>query len=132
MTTSLQNKPRGAGLRESIAAQPFASRAFRRLLYLIELDPRAAWDAAFMAANPHYVTGMMCFYVGSTSLAPSDRFDQHITGSKNASRIAHRYGTQLRMDLVPASKPLPRKWALKAEARLARDLRAKGFGAWQA
>ncbi|MBC7980362.1 MAG: hypothetical protein H7Y36_07350 [Armatimonadetes bacterium] len=131
MTNSPQNKPRGAGRRGFFAAKPLANVAFRRLLYLIELDPRAALDPAFMAANPNYVAGIL-FYVGSTSLTPQERFEQHITGSKNASRIAHSYGIKLRMDLVPNNKSLPRDWAIRAEARLARDLRSKGFGAWQA
>ena len=42
-----------------------------------------------------------------------------------------RYGRRLRMDLVPNRKPTRRTWAMKLEERLAKDLRARGFGAWK-
>lgn len=114
-------------------ARPHSEPAIRRLLYVIELDPNVALDSAFKSANPNHVSGMPSFYVGSTSLTPQERFDQHTSGRKNASRIAYRYGRKLRMDLVPSQgNKLPRAWALKAEARLARELRAQGYGVWQA
>jgi hypothetical protein len=114
-------------------AKPLSDRAFRRVLYLIELDQRVASEPSFRAANPNYIPGMPCFYVGSTSLTPQERFEQHTSGRKNASRIAFLFGRKLRMDLVSSSgTTLPRAWALKAEARLARELRAKHCGAWQA
>lgn len=105
-----------------------------RGIYLVELDPRVAEDAAFRKANPRYLPGQLCFYAGSTShQRPEERYIEHVTGSRNASRIAHRFGKCLRMDLVPdAGKRMPRAQALKAEARLARELRAKGYGVWQA
>lgn len=104
-----------------------------RGIYLIELDPCVALDPAFRKANPRYVPGSLCLYAGSTSQPPSDRFMEHVSGARNASRIAHRYGLRLRMDLVPgAGKRMPRERALKAEVRIARELRARGFGVWQA
>ncbi len=104
-----------------------------RGVYLVELDPCVALDSAFQKANPRYVPGSLCFYAGSSSQLPSDRFMEHVSGGRNSSRIAHHYGLRLRMDLVPgAGKRMPRERALKAEVRLARELRAKGFGVWQA
>lgn len=104
-----------------------------RGIYLLELDSSVVLDSAFQKANPGYVPGSSCFYAGSTSQPPSDRFMEHISGARNSSRIAHRYGLRLRMDLVPdAGKRMPRERALKAEVRLAKELRAKGFGVWQA
>ena len=100
---------------------------------MIELRDEVALDLRFRSANPNYTPGMLCFYVGSTSLTPEERFEQHISGRKNSSRIARRYGLKLRMDLVPYSETtFPRALALKEEAGLARELRTKGFGAWQA
>ena len=104
-----------------------------RRIYLLELDPCVALDPAFRKANPRYVPGGLCLYAGSTSQPASDRFTEHVSGARNASRIAHRYGLRLRMDLVPgAGKRMPRERAIKAEVRLARELRARGFGVWQA
>jgi hypothetical protein len=110
-----------------------SSRHLDRGIYLIELDPRVALEPVFLKANPLYVPGQLCFYAGSTSLTIESRFQEHVSGGRNASRIAHRFGRKLRMDLVPdAGKLMPRERALKAEVRLARELRAKGFGVWQA
>ncbi len=104
-----------------------------RGLYLVELDPRVALDPAFQKANPRFIPGLPSFYCGSSSQQPGDRFAEHISGGRNFSRIAHRYGMRLRMDLVPdAEKRMPRERAIKAEVRLARELRAKGYGVWQA
>ncbi len=104
-----------------------------RGIYLLELDSSVVLDSAFQKANPRYVPGSLCLYAGSSSLRPSDRFLEHVSGGRNSSRIAHRYGLRLRMDLVPGTgKRMPRERAIKAEVRLARELRAKGFGVWQA
>jgi hypothetical protein len=108
-------------------------RHLRRGIYLLELDPRVALDPAFLKANPRLIPGLPSFYCGSSSQRPEERFIEHVTGGRNASRIAHRYGRALRMDLVPdAGQQMPRAQAIKAEARLARELRAKGYGVWQA
>jgi hypothetical protein len=115
-----------------------AKPAFKHLprgIYLIELDPSVIQDSAFRKANPRLIEGQpsFYFYCGSSSQRPRERYIQHITGGRNASRIAHRYGRALRMDLVPdAGQQMPRAQAIKAEARLARELRAKGYGVWQA
>jgi hypothetical protein len=108
-------------------------RHLRRGIYLVELDPSVALDPAFLKANPRYVLGQPCVYAGSSSQRPEERYIEHVTGGRNASRIAHRFGQCLRMDLVPdAGKLMPRDRAIKAEVRLARELRAKGYGVWQA
>lgn len=111
-------------------ARPF-SESWSCIVYLIELDPSVMEDPEFRAKNPQWVPGMPLFYVGMTSLSAWARSEQHFRGTKNVSRIAHQYGRRLRMDLVPTRKPTRRTWALKLEARLAKDLRTRGFGAWQ-
>lgn len=101
------------------------------IVYAIELDPSVMEDPAFRAKNPQWVPGTPLIYVGMTSLSAWERSEQHLRGTKNVSRIAHQYGRRLRMDLVPCRKPTRRTWALKLEARLTKDLRARGYGAWK-
>lgn len=128
------NGGNGRKKKKPSSAKP-AFKHLRRGIYLLELDPRVALDPAFLKANPRLIEGQpsFYFYCGSSSQRPRERYIEHLTGGKNASRIAHRYGRALRMDLVPdAGKLMPRAQAIKAEARLARELRAKGYGVWQA
>lgn len=101
------------------------------IVYAIELDPSVIEDPAFSAKNQQWVPGMPMIYVGMTSLSAWERSEQHLRGTKNVSRIAHQYGRRLRMDLVPNRKPTRRAWAMKMEARLTKDLKARGFGAWK-
>jgi len=103
-----------------------------RLIYLIELHPEVVSVPAFAKANPRYRPGMPCYYAGSTSQLPEERYAEHISGSRNPSKIAHQFGRALRMDLVPDQKPIRREWAIKKESRFARELRAGGNGVWQA
>lgn len=97
--------------------------------YVIELKESVTLDTAFLRKNPGYVSGP-CYYVGMTSGDVEERFQQHIQGTKNVSRIAHEYGLRLRMDLVTHRKPVRRRWALEREVRIAKQLRSQGFGAW--
>jgi hypothetical protein len=101
------------------------------IVYAIELDPSAMEDPAFRAKNPQWIPGMPLVYVGMTSLSAAERCEQHLRGTKNASRIAHQYGRRLRMDLVPTRRPTRRSWAMKLEERLTKDLQARGYGAWK-
>src|ERR1035437_5355444 len=100
-------------------------------VYVIELDESVATDPVFRKANPRYVPGSPCYYVGMTSLTPEERFRQHVDGTRNSSRIA-AFGLRLRMDLVANKKPVRRTWAMERERSLARALRSGGCGAWQA
>jgi predicted GIY-YIG superfamily endonuclease len=105
-------------------------RSYPRIIYVIELAPEVAADRVFLSANPQYVAQAKCFYVGSSSLSASQRLRDHLAGN-NASIIAGKYAVKLRYDLMPEQKPTPRDRALREERRLARTLRAKGFGVWQ-
>jgi len=109
---------------------PTIYRAYRRIIYVLELSPEAAADPDFLSANPQYVEGMDCVYVGSSSQTAEQRLKDHLIGH-NASRIAHHYALKLRYDLMPDQKPIPKECALKQEKRLARSLRSKGFAVWQ-
>ncbi len=97
---------------------------------ICELDPSVADDPAFAAVNPRWNPEKLCIYIGMSSLTPEERCSQHLNGTKNVSRIEHKYGLRLRMDLVPLHKPTRRTWAMKLEVRLAKSLRSQGFGTW--
>jgi hypothetical protein len=133
----MSNHPNPFGFKASkrkLSSAIKSSRHLDRGIYLIELDPRVALDPVFLKANPHFVPGLLaCYYCGSSNQSPQNRYIEHVSGGRNASRIAQRYGQRLRMDLVPnAGKRFPRERALKEEVRLARLLRDQGFGVWQA
>ncbi|MBC7980858.1 MAG: hypothetical protein H7Y36_09875 [Armatimonadetes bacterium] len=102
------------------------------VVYAIELHLSVLKDSAFMNANPRYVAGMSCFYIGMTSLLVEERYLQHTLGTKNVARIPHVYGRKLRQDMVPQRTPTRRTWAMRQEKTLALQLRAQGYGIWQA
>jgi len=104
--------------------------SYPRIIYVVELDSAAADDPAFAKDNPHWVQGMICLYVGSSSLTAEERFGQHHAGV-NAAAVVFRFGKKLRYDLMPEQKPVPRKLALTRERRLAHDLRRQGFAVSQ-
>jgi predicted GIY-YIG superfamily endonuclease len=111
-------------------AAPTVYKSLRRIVYVLELAPEVAADLLFLSENPHYVPGMPCCYVGSSSRTAEQRFRDHIAGN-NASSIARKFAVKLRYDLMPEQKPTPKDRALQEEKRLARFLRTKGFGVWQ-
>lgn len=100
-------------------------------VYVIELHQNIIDDPKFLNANPNYRFGRPCVYVGMTSLTPEERFAEHTSQGKNSSAIAAS-GRRLRMDLVDYQKPIRRTFAFAREKRLANELRAKGYGVWQA
>ena len=110
------------------APGPFES--LHCVVYAIQLDPAVAEESAFLQKNPKWTPDKPAFYIGMTSLTVEERFEQHQSGSKNSSRIAHKYGRALRMDMVSDRRVVRRKWAMENENRLVRNLRAQGFGAW--
>lgn len=110
------------------APDPFESSTC--VVYAVELDPSVVKEPEFLKKNPRWNPDKPAFYVGMTSLSPQERFEQHHSGSKNPSRIAHEYGLSLRMDVVTDKRVTRRKWAMEGERRLVRNLRAQGFGAW--
>ncbi|RYZ50026.1 MAG: ribose-5-phosphate isomerase, partial [Sphingobacteriales bacterium] len=79
-----------------------------------------------------------CLYVGMTSKTPAERFKQHKTGYVNAkghnlsAYFARQYGAYLRPSLYEHlnEKSMTREQALAAEAKLARELRKKGYAVW--
>ncbi|MBA2628068.1 MAG: hypothetical protein H0U85_08645 [Gemmatimonadales bacterium] len=98
-------------------------------VYIVELDPAVLSERKFVNANPRYVPGKLCLYVGSTALTPAERFANHRRGHK-ANRFVTRYGIRLRPDFYRHYPPMGRLEAELTEREAALELRAEGFGVW--
>ena len=101
-------------------------------IYVIELDNEVLRKKKFKDANPDYIEGSPCVYVGMTSKSPRERYEQHRTGYRNkkghklSANIVEKYGTCLRGSLFNHIKPVKsRAEALELEEKLALDLRRK-------
>lgn len=70
--------------------------------------------------------GKAGFYVGMTGLTPEERFANHKAGIKAAS-VVRRFGVRLVPVLYEHLNPMPYEAALRMEAQLAVELRARGF-----
>lgn len=99
-------------------------------VYIVELDAKVMSIARFREANPRYVDGRMCLYVGMTGLTPEERFRNHKRGYKS-NRFVEKYGIRLMPELYEKLNPLSYAEAAKKEADLAVALRKRGFGVWQ-
>jgi hypothetical protein len=108
-------------------------------VYVIELSKRIFSEhAKFREANPQFNGVLECLYVGMTSKTPGERLRQHKTGYVNkkghklSAAIVFKYGGYLRPSLYEHlnNRPMTREQALLAEAKLAADLRRKGYAVW--
>ncbi len=108
-------------------------------VYVIELSKRVFTEnTKFRNVNPQFNGVLECLYVGMTSKTPHERFKQHKTGYRNkkghklSSNIVQKYGTYLRPSLYNHlnTTPMSRAEALKAEGKLAWDLRRQGYAVW--
>ena len=116
-------------LRWQQKARKAARQRRGRNLYVITLDPAVLELREFRAANPGYVEGMPCVYVGITIHAPGDRFEQHMAGYRS-SKYPRRYGVELALDLIDGFD----KTGLAEddwEPALADWLRDQGCAVWQ-
>jgi hypothetical protein len=100
-------------------------------VYVVELSPRVLDEARFVRANPDYLQGKPCVYVGMTGLDPDVRFDKHKAGIQS-NRYVLKYGQRLLPDLYEAWNPMSYEEAREREVELGIDLREAGFGVWQA
>ena len=110
-------------------ARKAAQRKQRRNLYVITLTPDVLDHRDFRIANPGYIEGMPCLYVGITIHDPGDRFEQHKSGYKS-SRYPKRYGIELAMDLIDGFDDTGLS-DTEREAALADWLRDQGCAVWQ-
>ena len=108
-------------------------------VYVVELSKRVFTEnSRFRAANPQFNGVLECLYVGMTSKTPAERLKQHKTGYVNkkghklSANIVEQYGSYLRPSLYNHInlKPMNREEALQMEAKLAWELRKKGYAVW--
>jgi hypothetical protein len=116
-------------LRWKQLARNKARRRQGRRLYVITLDPQVLERKEFRQANPGYIEGMPCLYVGITIHEPGDRFEQHKTGYRS-SRYPRQYGIELALELIDGfdAEGLSDE---EKEAALADWLRDQGCAVWQ-
>ena len=100
-------------------------------VYVIELSKDVLYEGRFKKANPDYVTGKPCVYVGMTGLDPDVRFDKHKAGIQS-NRYVQQFGLRLLPDLYEVYNPMPYDGARDMEVELAIGLREAGYGVWQA
>lgn len=100
-------------------------------VYVIELSSDVLREGKFARANPGYVAGKPCVYVGMTGLDPDIRFDKHMAGIQHNSYVL-RYGLHLLPDLYEGYNPMSYKAAVDMEIELGISLREAGFAVWQA
>ena len=110
-------------------ARTAARQGRERNLYVITLDPVVLERREFRVANPGYIEGMPCVYVGITIHEPGDRFEQHKAGYRS-SKYPRLYGVELALDLIDGfdkSGFAEDEW----EPALAAWLRRQGCAVWQ-
>lgn len=99
-------------------------------VYVIRLDDEVLERRRFREANPDYVEGMPCVYVGMTGWDPERRFEAHLNGYKS-SRYVTEFGRELMPRLYEHLNPMTYEDAVQAERRLADELRREGYAVWQ-
>ena len=100
-------------------------------VYVVELSSEVLSKPRFMKSNPNYMTGKPCVYVGMTGLDPDVRFDKHKAGIQS-NRYVQEFGLRLLPELYELYNPLTYEDARSLEVELGIDLRAGGYGVWQA
>jgi hypothetical protein len=107
------------------------ARRYHHNVYVVELSKDVLYEARFKKANPDYVSGMPCVYVGMTGLSPDQRFDKHKAGIQS-NKYVFDYGLRLLPKLYEMYNPMPYGGACDMEVELAIGLREAGYGVWQA
>jgi predicted GIY-YIG superfamily endonuclease len=100
-----------------------------RNLYVITLHPDILTRREFRAANPNYIEGMPCVYVGLTIHDPGDRYEQHKSGYRS-SRYPRQFGVELALELIDGFDETGLTDEEK-EPALADWLRDQGYAVWQ-
>jgi predicted GIY-YIG superfamily endonuclease len=107
------------------------SRPNQYHVYVIELSKDVLYKGCFKNANPDYIAGKPCVYVGMTGLDPGVRLDKHKAGIQS-NRYVREYGLHLLPELYEVYNPMPYDGAREMEVELAIALREAGYGVWQA
>jgi hypothetical protein len=117
-------------LQQTSPAEKMARR-YHYHVYVIELSPDVLYESRFKKANPDYLDGKPCVYVGMTGLNPDLRFDKHKAGIQS-NKYAKEYGLRLLPELYEMYNPMPYDGARDMEVELAIGLREAGYAVWQA
>ncbi len=107
------------------------ARRYHYYVYVIELSKDVYYEPRFKKANPDYISGKLCVYVGMTGLNPDLRFDKHKAGIQS-NKFVREFGLRLLPQLYECYNPMPYEGAREMEVELAIGLREAGYGVWQA
>ncbi|RBA24716.1 hypothetical protein EV677_0366 [Herminiimonas fonticola] len=107
------------------------SRRHHHHVYVVELSPDVMYEPRFKKANPDYIPGKPCVYVGMTGLDPDQRFDKHKAGIQS-NKYVEKFGLRLLPELYAVYNPMPYDAACEMEVELGIGLREAGYGVWQA
>ena len=110
-------------------ARVAAKKRNKRNLYVITLHPQVLTCRDFRNANPAYIEGMPCVYVGITIHDPGDRYRQHKSGYK-CCKYARKFGVELALDLIDGFDEAGLS-EQQREPALAAWLRGQGYAVWQ-
>ena len=107
-------------------------------IYVIDLKKKVLEEKKFKKANPQYIEGKPCVYVGSTSKTPEGRYEDHKTGARNKSgnsklfnKYAKKYGFRLKPRLYKSHNPMKtREEAEAMEKEKVRRLKKRGYAVW--
>jgi hypothetical protein len=107
------------------------ARRYHYHVYVIELSTDVMYESKFKKANPDYLGGKLCVYVGMTGLNPDVRFDKHKAGIQS-NKYVKQFGLRLLPALYEMYNPMPYDGARDMEVELAIGLREAGYAVWQA
>ncbi len=98
---------------------------------MIDLDKRILEkEKKFRDANPQYIEGKPCVYVGQSFLKPRERYKQHKDGTKS-NKYVRKYGRWVKQKNIPDQNPhLSRTSAEKREPEVAIKLKKRGWAVW--
>ena len=107
----------------------------RYSVYVIDLQDDVMDNRRMREANPGYMPGSPCVYVGSTAHKPEKRFAQHRRGGKLSNRYVHQYGLRLRDSDADAVATWDHSFATRmeaedSEASISNCLREAGWAVW--
>jgi len=107
-----------------------ADREYR--VYVLGLK-KSVWDESkkFRDENPDYIQGKPMVYVGSTGQTIDERLQDHLSGH-NANEFVTDYFKKKRPDQYKGIRPRKSRSSAEArEARLALELKGRGWAVWQ-
>ena len=99
-------------------------------VYVVRLSDDVLTRRKFRNANPDYIEGLPCVYVGMTGWTPEQRFEAHLNGYKSSTYVT-KYGCELMPRIYEGLNPMTFDEAVEEEKRLADRLRRLGFAVWQ-